>query len=224
METQAGLPSEAIKFAIETKDLADSFVGYKIKNADHAERGAADRKEIKKRLKALEDMRKSLTRPLDESKSRIMDFFRKPEEQLKAAVTLIDRALLAYDAEVRRIQEEERQRAEEAEAARIAEEAKALQVKAVAALAVGDERKAERLVEKMMDVEAQPVAVRMAEIKHIGVSVKERWKARVVNVKLLPREYMIPDEKQLAAIATATKGKTEIPGVEFYPERGLASR
>jgi hypothetical protein len=223
METQA-LPAEATTFATETKELAESYTGYKVENADHAEQGAADSKEIKKRLKALEDMRKSLTRPLDESKSRIMDFFRKPEEQLKAAVALIDRALLTYDTECRRIQEEERQRAEEAEAARIAAEAKELEAKAVAALASGNERKAERLVEKMMNVEAQPVAVRMAEIKHVGVSVKTYWRAHIVDVDLIPRAFMVPDEKKLAAMATATKGPSTIPGVEFREERGVAAR
>lgn len=57
-----------------------------------------------------------------------------------------------------------------------------------------------------------------------GVSTRTLWRARVVDVSQVPREYLIVNEKALAALATTTKGAATIPGVEFYAEESLAVR
>ena len=47
-------------------------------------------------------------------------------------------------------------------------------------------------------------------------------KARVTSAAALPKEYMVPNEKMLDALAKASKGAMKIPGVEFYTESILA--
>jgi hypothetical protein len=49
-----------------------------------------------------------------------------------------------------------------------------------------------------------------------GVSMRANWKYRVVDLKKLPREWMMPDDKKLAAFARGTQGGNPIPGVQFY--------
>lgn len=55
-----------------------------------------------------------------------------------------------------------------------------------------------------------------------GVQTKQAWKHRVTNVLAIPLEWLIPDEKALAAHARATRAPSKIPGVEFYPETSVA--
>jgi hypothetical protein len=57
-----------------------------------------------------------------------------------------------------------------------------------------------------------------------GASTRKVWNARVVDTGLIPREYMLVNEKALNAMAKATKGAVKIAGVEFYSESQLAVR
>ena len=83
------------------------------------------------------------------------------------------------------------------------------------------EKKAERL-EQAAAVVAPVIEVASEVPKVGGVSTTKRWKHRVVDVAKLPREYMLPNEKMLAGIATSTKGQIKIEGVEFYSEASLS--
>ena len=47
---------------------------------------------------------------------------------------------------------------------------------------------------------------------------RKLWKAKVVDFKLLPEEYKMPDVTKLNAVAKTLKDKAKVPGVEFYYE------
>lgn len=51
-----------------------------------------------------------------------------------------------------------------------------------------------------------------------GVSSAVQWKFRITNAALVPDEYKLINEKQIGQIVRAMKDKTNIPGVEAYPE------
>jgi hypothetical protein len=136
------------------------------------------------------------------------------------------------EAEARRqraIEEEARQKAEAArraaeqasaeERARLLKEAEAAERKAAAANA-----KAETKTELAAAVVAPVVEIAPTVEKQKGETTKTTWKARIINAALVPREYCVPNEKELDAIAKATKGSKQIPGVEFYPEQTLSMR
>jgi hypothetical protein len=57
-----------------------------------------------------------------------------------------------------------------------------------------------------------------------GVSYRDKWTAEVVDVKVLPREYMVPNQQALDKFAGAMKGSIPIPGVKFHKEKIMASR
>lgn len=50
------------------------------------------------------------------------------------------------------------------------------------------------------------------------------WKARVLDFKLLPDEYKLPNERLLNSLAASTKGTRQVPGVEFYTDRTATIR
>lgn len=127
--------------------------------------------------------------------------------------------------EAKRKAEEIRRRAEE-EARRLAEEAaqkEELDDDDVELLQIAQEEleQSESLVDS---VEYVPV-----EIKAEGISVRKKWKARVV------KEYKVPiavagitirpiDQSALNKLAVLSKGECDCPGVEFYQEESTMVR
>ncbi len=190
-----------------------------IKDQEHYETVYEHRKAIKAKIKDLDTMQKGITRPLNETKSKIIDLFRTPLQKLQAAVNAINKALAVYDTE----QEEKRQkiqdklRREAEEKAR--KEREQLEARAKKWEEKGKVEKAEGLLEKAEEVVPEtPVVIAMPE-KPRGLSYRDKWSATVVNIKLLPREYMIANQPALDKVAQATKGTIQIPGVEFSKEK-----
>lgn len=82
----------------------------------------------------------------------------------------------------------------------------------------------EQRMEKAAQVIAPMIQVATAVPVISGQQVRKTWKAVVVNVDLVPREYMVVNEQALQAFARATKGAVKIPGVQFVEEIGFATK
>lgn len=118
-----------------------------------------------------------------------------------------------------RLQKEADDRAD-AEAARLAAE-QAIE-DAIALEQSGDVKGAEAVLNHPVPVfvKSEPVILQTQLPKVEGVSGSKNWKFRITDADKIPREYMVPDEKALGAVVRALKGKTNIPGIEVYPEGG----
>jgi hypothetical protein len=57
-----------------------------------------------------------------------------------------------------------------------------------------------------------------------GAAGTSTWKAEVVDLATLPREWMLPNQAALDAHARSTKGMIPIAGVKFTEVKGLAIR
>ena len=107
-----------------------------------------------------------------------------------------------YAAEQARIRaEEERKRREAEEAAKLAAEAES----------AGEEEMALEAVAEAAAVESTITA--MPKVK--GTAMREVYRAVVVDINALPREYMIPNQAALDRVVQATKGAIQIPGVRI---------
>lgn len=160
--------------------------------------------------------------------------FAEHEDAVRKAIGRYDDDLRAkQEAERRRVAEEarkaeaERQRlqAEADAAARKAAEDKRL-ADAEALEKVGRADLAQRAIETPVYVPpvavvAPPVPVYVEPPRPKGMVV--RWKHRVIDVRLVPREYMVVDDRLLASIATSQKDKASVPGVEFFTESSVRS-
>lgn len=205
---------------------------------------------IKAAQKRLDETRKSLTKPLDESKKRIMDFFRAPAEKLADAEKAIKGACIGYQQEQERIRREEQRMAEEAarkerdrlERLRIAAEQKAREKEAELRRQAAEANAAERAkIEARMQADADRAAAKQSELeeraaavmapvihreapKVEGISTRTVWKFRITDARKLPPQYTLPDEVKIRKVVQALKGDTIIPGVEVYAEESMAAR
>lgn len=57
-----------------------------------------------------------------------------------------------------------------------------------------------------------------------GISTRTVWNFSITDPSLIPREYMLVDEKKIAAVVRAMKGDTAIPGVTVYADTQIAAR
>jgi phage-related minor tail protein len=60
--------------------------------------------------------------------------------------------------------------------------------------------------------------------KTAGISYTEKWNFEITDEKLIPRDYLIPDEKKIRTIVKAMKGATNIPGVRVFDEGTVIHR
>ncbi len=126
-------------------------------------------------------------------------------------------------AEEARIQEQLRVEAE-AEAKRQSDE-NAIQ-DAIELEAQGDKKGAEAVLNNPAPVAVHvPAVVLPTQVpKAEGVSGSKIWRFRITNEAEIPREYLMVDEKKLGQIVRALKDKTNIAGIEAYPENGARFR
>ena len=184
-------------------------------------------KEIKSKQKALDTLRRSMTRPLDDAKARIMDLFRPAAERLSQAEGALKGAMIDFT------KEQERQRQEAERVARVAaeKEAERLRRRAEKAREKGKEEKAEELEEQAEEV---PVPIVPSQVPATaGVAFRTTWRAEVTNLKELvsacakgkaPIALLQPNMTVLNAQARSLKKELQIPGVQAVSEEGVAAR
>jgi hypothetical protein len=56
-----------------------------------------------------------------------------------------------------------------------------------------------------------------------GLTFRDVWEWRVVNASVLPREYLTPDTKKIAAVVKKLGNKANIPGVEITKGTGISA-
>lgn len=156
----------------------------------------------------------------------LIDEKKKFTDPLDLAEKLVKPKIAAYLADQQRIKRE----AEEARA-RAEEEARKLAEKAVAKAdkleEKGESGKATEVIEQAFAkveaiTSAAPVIPDDPETN--GLSLRKEWKFIITDVKLIPREYMIPNEVKIRQVVRALKDEAKIPGVRVYSEDTVSQR
>ena len=130
-----------------------------------------------------------------------------------------------------RVEAEARAVAEvETERLRTAEEDRRLAA-ATAAEARGDHESAERIIAAPIVVPTVAPAIAFtpptasnAPPRVEGIASRMDWDYEVVDAALLPREYLVVNDKAIRGVVRALKDKTSIPGVRVFPRRNEAVR
>lgn len=160
--------------------------------------------------KAIEELRLSLTRPIDLAKARIMDLFRAPTDRLAKAEQLLRGEMTRYQAEERakaeaaRREAEAKAAAERAEQERIAREASEAQRKAAAlaeASRIAGDLEAAKVLQEAVAVQreiaeaareqveladiAPPTMIATIQPKAAGVATRKNWKHELTDFKAL---------------------------------------
>jgi len=212
--------SDVVTFFRDTKDKAHATW----KAVVGQEKGFTDRldgaeRKIKQAVMTYDREQEAIRQAEQRKLQAVADEAARKEREKQEQAAARQRAI---EAEARQKAEDARRAAEQAdskERARLLKDAEAADRKAAAAAS-----KVEAKEEQAAQVLAPVIQVAPVAPKVAGVSVRKTWKARVVNARLVPRVYMVPNEKALDALAKATQGKTEVTGVEFYQQESMAVR
>ena len=181
-------------------------------------------KAIKTRQRELDELRKTMTRPLDESKRAIMALFDPALTRYANRELALKNAVKEWTEHVERDrrQLEARLRDDQiAEASRIEARAERLRER-------GKEEQAIALLDSIPGV---PMVVADAE-RVSGITLRGIWKAEVVDLFALLNyciehrsvDLMLPNMSALASIARSTRGTVKIPGVRFFEDKNVAVR
>lgn len=201
--------------------VADVFASetetYQVANTPQYAAAGETLKSIKRAQKLLETIRFGMTRPMDEAKNKVLDFFRGPSDKLSSAEKRVKEGMLAYDKEQRRLQQEEQRKAEEAAAA----ERQRLAASAAKAEEAGRHKRAEEYTARA-EASVAPL-VRREPLKVAGTSLRTVWKFEIADAALVPREYLVVDETKVRRVVTALKEGASIPGVRVWSEQAIAS-
>lgn len=214
---------EARNLMRQSKTIAAQYEAITITSNNQYVRVAEDIKGVKGKLKRLLDLRLSITRPLDQSKARVMDLFRPPMEIFQRAERVGKAALGIWD----RKQEDARRTRERklAEQARAEEDRKKkkLEARAEKAETKGNVEKAEDLRQEAEETHVPAPIIERAVPKVNGIHTTKTWKYRIKDINKVPREFMVENFTKLGQFARATQGKIPLAGVEFYEQTGIAS-
>lgn len=200
-----------------------NFMGVAIANDADCAAATAEMNACAKRLKELDALRKSITKPMDEAKKAVMALFNPVTEKYTQAVAIYKAGIADYQ---RRIEAE-------AMAARLAAEAAAAQQRQaleIAAQQSTDACEREALQEAAASIIAAPVAV-AAKVE--GATVRKKLKAEVVDLAAFLRYAADHPELHgcisvkagaLDRYVAATGGAVEIAGVKVHEETTIACR
>jgi hypothetical protein len=188
--------------------------------ADFADAGEK-LKGIKGAMKRVVDFFKPTKQAQDEAKRRIIEAERKLLDPLTEAESLAKRAMLSFQQAEQRRAEDERRRLQAEADEKARRERDALEKKAAAAKKPETQ---EKYTEAAAAVVAPVVHVATVAPRVAGVTTKKVWTFQVTDAALVPRDFLIIDEKKLGQYARAMKEGATVAGVRFYAEESLSSK
>jgi len=183
------IKQEITKFVFENE-------GIQIRNKHEYTNAGDVLKRIKVRLKDLAEQRLSYTRPLDESKKRIMEDFKEATAPLEDLESSIKSIMLSWA--------REEQKRLDIEQARI--DAEALK-----------KAQDEKLSEVTVPVVNTQVKTQRGDFS--TNTVVKRWTWEVEDEQLILRQYLVIDKSKITE--AVRRGVREIPGVKIYQREDL---
>lgn len=196
MEAQLQVVTPDIQKSTETAlTIIDSAKSLIIKDVTGYRYAQITMREVKDRISELTDTRMAQTRPLDESKAKIIAFFAVPLQRLNDAKNYLNTIMVKFTEEQeakrreeeRRLQEEARKRAEE-ETLRQALEAEA----------AGEKEEAEQIIAEPVYV--PPIRIVSEIPKSKESHIRETWSAEIIDV--------------MALVKGIAEGKVDIQAIE----------
>ena len=205
--------------------------GYVIDSQEMYEAGADDLRTVKALHKKIDDERKRIKEPFLEGTRRVDAFFRRPLAMLDEAASVINRCMVGYSQEQKRIALEAQRKAE-AEAAEARKQAEA-EAHALAEAGKAEEAQQVRAIAEMAVAPAAPVAVPKAA----GVHLRKTYSAEVTNLADLVEfvaahhkanpavlKYLEPSMTVLNKFAVALKEDYAIPGTRLVVTESAVAR
>lgn len=210
---------EAEPIELESKSLAERCAMFIVTN--DAEYDAAG-----EQLLALKSMQRRITDWIAPMVRKTHDAWRAMKDRenellkpIQDAVSHLGRTMGTYHEACERERREQERLLREAE--REEQEAETQRIAAQYA-AMGNDA----LADAAMNAPLPPSTIKVDEFvpKAKGTAARKTYSFVIENAALLPREYMIPDEKKIGVVVRAMKDTTNIPGVRVVVETKVHAR
>jgi hypothetical protein len=168
-----------------------------LKNEDSLIEANALLKDLKAELKAIDEMKTSATKPMNESLKIVRAWFRPLEDLGEAIEAKLKQKIATCTLALRKKAEEDSQKL----------------------LAAADSSDYNTLTTLVQEAQVAPTLK--------GTSVREVWVATIAYPNAVPRDWCVPDDKRIAAHARNTpieQAPTSIAGVTFMKKTVVSAR
>ena len=170
-------------------------------------------KEIKKQIEAY-------FKPMKESSyaawKKICERENEEIAKLAPGISHLNKQMTDYNLEQERLRKEEELRLRR-EAEKIEEERRL--AAAIEAEKAGSQEEAMAILDEPVFV--PPPLIEKTVPKIAGQTMVASWKWKLVNIDLVPRQYLTLDEIAVNGAARSLKERAKIPGIEFYCEQSM---
>ena len=208
MELQTLPVEQAIQESREQSlSLVEKAQSLVVENQEEADLANILLKRINAGIKAIEAKRMEVIRPQREAMQNLNDMFRPITDAAKKAMADLKQRLMDY-----RLREQQRIAAEQA----AAEEAAQKELERRQKIQASHEERGHKVKE-----DVAPVAIEQVAPLQDSTTVQKRWTFDVLDVKKLPREYLLVDKVAIRdamrkAVREDTIDDFNVPGVRFY--------
>lgn len=190
---------------------------------------AEDLKRVKSKYSEIEKYRKSITGPLDDAKSKIMDLFRKPLELLSTSERMIKEQMSVYEIKQKRIQEEAEKKAredaakEEAKLRKIKEDQEREWREKEAAAKAEEKRLADEIAKAKTQKEKIELELASARAKLEAKKAAEKAEERAEQARevYVPAPEVKPTFTQAKGVSSRTDWEFEIINEDLIPREWL---
>lgn len=84
----------------------------------------------------------------------------------------------------------------------------------------GDKKGEKKALAKVEELHEESLKLKVKP-ELVGSHVTRRWKFRVIDLSVVPRQYLVLDETRIQRMVTQMKAETSIPGIEAYEDVGI---
>lgn len=192
-------------------------------------------KTIKEMTKRLDDLRREEVDPLNAKVKSVNEYVKQIKGPLDQAETHLRAELNAFAAQQEKIRQEEIRKADEEQKKKQQELLSKQEEERIAAaeglsLFGSDESVTAAARIEIDQKHAVELAIQSTEAKNKAYDInqyqlkntRKTTKVRVLDLAKVPKEFLIIELNEKATIAAYKGGVTEIPGLEFYQEIGVA--
>lgn len=204
--------TEARAESVTVSNMFSTAYNLAVTTHPEAEVAAAQRKDVKSYFKRIEDLRKSLVGPLNDTVKKINELFKPAGELATKTDKLLGDKLAAYHTEQEnklRLQEAKDREAADKERAKLDAQA----------LRLAEKGKTDQAVAKREEAEAVPTPVLAPPEKIAGTYFREEWVYEILNEAEVENQYKMLDHPKIGKIVKATKGTLPMRGIRQYSKK-----
>lgn len=225
IQRPANVPQEVVEKAEEACLILQKAQSLTIETDGEFSKASELLVAVKTRSKSIEGDRVTITKPMNDALKAVNAYFSQPRVLYEKAESILKAGLVRYQtAKEMKAQAEQATLNEIARQEHLKNQAK-LEKKAQIAEAKGNEENAMELRHVKDTVVPVAPVVEATTIKAPGQSFRTVWRWEVTNPEVIPRSFMVLDEKQINAIArSGIKGAMNIAGIRFSETKQVAVR